>query len=73
MKASEFDQKFDDGEDILEYLDLSQAKRPQYNQINLDLPNWMLEKIEQEATRQGLSQQIIIQTWIAEKLEQLQA
>ena len=31
MKASEFDQKFDDGEDILEYLDLSQAKRPQYN------------------------------------------
>ncbi|GFE68522.1 type II toxin-antitoxin system BrnA family antitoxin [Chroococcus sp. FPU101] len=73
MKSSEFDKKVDDGEDIIEYLDLSQAKRPQYNQINLDLPSWMLEKIEQEAIRQGLSQQVILQTWIAEKLEQLQA
>ncbi|PSF32486.1 CopG family transcriptional regulator [Aphanothece hegewaldii CCALA 016] len=73
MKASEFDKKFDDGEDIIEYLDLSQAKRPQFNQINLDLPNWMVEKIEQEATRQGLTQQAILQNWIAEKLEQLQA
>jgi hypothetical protein len=38
MKASEFDQRFDDGEDIIEYLDLSQAKRPQLQQINLNLP-----------------------------------
>lgn len=73
MKASEFDQRFDDGEDIIEYLDLSQAKRPQLQQINLNLPISMLEIIDQEATRQGLSQQAILQTWIAEKLEQLQA
>jgi hypothetical protein len=31
----------------------------------------MIEKIEQEANRQGLSQQSILQTWITEKLAQL--
>ena len=28
MKAEDFDRKFDQGEDITAYLDLSQAKRP---------------------------------------------
>ncbi len=30
MKAKDFDKKFDEGEDILEYLDLSKAVRPGY-------------------------------------------
>ena len=41
MKASEFDRKFEDGEEnITQYLDLSKALRPGYEQKrdNVDFP-----------------------------------
>lgn len=70
MKAEEFDRKFDAGEDITQMLDLSNAKRHQSEQktISIDLPGWMLEQIEQEASRLGVSPQSIIQTSLAEHL-----
>lgn len=70
MKAEEFDRKFDAGEDITQALDLSQAKRHQSQQrtISIDLPVWMLEQIEQEASRLGITPQSIIQTSLAEHL-----
>ncbi|WP_277874288.1 hypothetical protein [Nodosilinea sp. FACHB-131] len=38
MKAEEFDQKFDEGqEDIIDDLDLSQIKRPGYEQRRIDI------------------------------------
>ncbi|MEZ5673585.1 MAG: hypothetical protein R3E08_14910 [Thiotrichaceae bacterium] len=48
MKASEFDQQFDDRESISETLDLSQANRIMQEQapINIDFPIWMLESLE---------------------------
>jgi len=70
MKAEEFDRKFDAGEDITQMLDLSKAKRYQSEQktISIDLPVWMLELIDQEASRLGVSPQSIIQTSLAEHL-----
>jgi len=70
MKAEEFDRKFDAGEDITQMLDLSNAKRHQSEQktISIDLPVWMLELIDQEASRLGVSPQSIIQTSLAEHL-----
>ncbi|WP_413175460.1 type II toxin-antitoxin system BrnA family antitoxin [Anabaena azotica] len=40
MKAEEFDTKFDNDEDITEFLDLSQVRRPGYEQkrVNIDFP-----------------------------------
>jgi len=40
MKASEFNQQFDEGESVLEMLDLSQAKRVMQEQtsIKIDFP-----------------------------------
>jgi hypothetical protein len=32
MKAKELDKKFDDGEDLSQYLDISKARRPQQDQ-----------------------------------------
>ena len=71
MKASEFDQRFDDGESILETLDLSQAKRIMQEQapINIDFPIWMLESLEREAKRIGVTKQSMIKVWLAERLE----
>ncbi|MBE9019367.1 CopG family transcriptional regulator [Chroococcidiopsidales cyanobacterium LEGE 13417] len=71
MKASEFDQKFDRGEDITEFLDLSAASRPGYEQkrVNVDFPVWMIEALDREAQRLGVTRQSIVKVWIAERLE----
>jgi hypothetical protein len=74
MKAEAFDQKFDEGqEDIIDDLDLSQLKRPGYEQrrIDIDFPIWMIEALDREALRLGVSRQSIIKVWIAERLEHI--
>jgi hypothetical protein len=71
MKAAEFDRKFDNNEDIMEYLDLSSARRPQYQPqaVTLDLPKWMLEAIDEQAKRLGVTRDSIIKIWLAQQLE----
>jgi hypothetical protein len=69
MNAEEFDQKFDAGEDITPYLDLSQAeRRTEQKALSINLPVWLIELIDQEADRLGVTPQIIIQTSLAEHL-----
>ena len=72
MKAKEFDQKFDDGEDMTPYLDLSKITRPNREQrrVNVDFPVWMVQSLDREASRLGVTRQSIIKVWIAERLEQ---
>ncbi len=71
MKAKEFDTKFDLGKDVSSHLDLSKAKRPGIEQrrVNVDLPAWMIESLDREAQRLGVTRQSIIKVWIAERLE----
>lgn len=71
MKAEEFDVKFEYGEDITQFLDLSQARRPGYEQkrINIDLPIWMIAALEYEAKRLGVTSDSIIKLWLAERLD----
>ena len=71
MNSSEFDQRFDDGESVLEALDLPAARRPRLEQkrINVDFPLWMVEQLDQEASRLGVTRQSIIKVWLAERLE----
>ena len=73
MKAAEFDAKFERGEDISDLLDLSKAKRPGYEQkrVNVDFPIWMVNALDREAKRLGVTRQSIIKVWLAERLEQL--
>jgi hypothetical protein len=72
MKASEFDKKFDDGENIIRELDLSQARRPgeEIKRVNVDFPAWMLASLDREARRLGVTRQSIIKMWLAERLQQ---
>lgn len=71
MKASELDKHFDDGEDISGELDLGSARRPNREQrrVNVDFPSWMVESLDREARRLGVTRQSIIKVWIAERLE----
>lgn len=71
MKARELDQKFDEGEDITKYLDLSKTRRPGLEQkrVNVDFPLWMVNLLDKEARRLGVPRQSIIKVWVAERLE----
>ena len=71
MKAKELDEKFDQGVDITAALDLSKARRPGHvhRRVNLDFPSWMVESLDREARRLGVSRQAVIKVWIAERLE----
>ena len=71
MKTEDFDAQFDDSEDISEALDLSQVTRPlqQQKRVNVDFPVWMIESLDREASRLGVTRQSIIKVWLAERLE----
>ena len=73
MKAETFDKMFDDGEDISHLLDLSSARRPNQEQkrVNVDFPQWMVDQLDSEARRVGVTRQSIIKVWLAERLEQV--
>ena len=72
MKATDFDKKFDEGvEDIIDDLDLPSATRPNQTprRVNVDFPSWMVESLDREAKRLGVTRQSVIKLWIAEKLD----
>jgi len=73
MKAKSFDAKFDKGEDVTGVLDLSKARRPLQEQrrVNVDFPTWMIESLDREAGRLGVTRQSVIKVWLAERLEQV--
>ncbi len=73
MKASEFDKKFDDDENILVDLDIANAQRPREKnkRINVDFPVWMVESLDREARRLGVTRQSIIKIWLAERLQHI--
>ena len=74
MKAKDFDKKFDENKtDIIDYLDLSTLKRPnqQQKRVNVDFPVWVIDSLDKEAGRVGVSRQSIIKLWLVEKLEQI--
>jgi len=73
MRAKEFDKKFDTGEEITKFLDLSTAIRPrqEHRRINVDFPAWMIQALNKEAKRLGVPRQAIITVWIAERLREV--
>ncbi|MBF0229826.1 MAG: CopG family transcriptional regulator [Desulfamplus sp.] len=75
MKAEEFDKKFDDGDYIIDTLDISKATRSMQNhkRINIDFPIWMIESLDKAAYRMGVTRQSVIKIWLAERLETLAA
>ena len=71
MKPDELERKFEAGEDISKYLDLSKIRRPGQAQkrVNVDFPIWMVRRLDRVAKRLGVPRQSIIKVWVAERLE----
>lgn len=70
MKAKKFDQAFDEGADVTPALDLSKAKRVQNapKRVNVDFPVWMVESLDREASKLGVTRQSVIKVWLAERM-----
>lgn len=77
VTAKEFDKKFENNEDISEHLDFSKAiKLKDFNQlktdtkkVNVDFPEWVINALDDEAKKIGVTRQSIIKVWIAERLK----
>ena len=71
IEAEELDKRFDSGEDVSEYLDVSKARKPTQEQkrVNVDFPRWMVDSLDQEARPVGVPRQALIKLWIADRLE----
>ena len=71
MKAKDFEKQFDKGIDITASLDLSKATRvlQEQKRVNVDFPTWMIESLDREAGKLGVTRQSIIKVWLAERLE----
>jgi hypothetical protein len=74
-KASEFDRAFDEGEDITDRLEIEKARRVNYEtrRVNVDFPDWMIQAMDREARRLGVTRQALIKLWIAEQLDRKKA
>ncbi len=75
MKTKIFDQKFDAGEEVLDHLDLGKARRvgTAPKRVNVDFPAWMVDSLDREARRLGVTRQSLIKLWLADRLSEASA
>ncbi|MCK9373791.1 MAG: BrnA antitoxin family protein [Sulfuricurvum sp.] len=77
LTAEQFDEKFDNGEDISMYLDFTKAVRlkdidqlsTKTKKVNVEFPEWLLDTLDKEAHKIGVSRQSVIKLWVAERLK----
>ena len=71
ISGEEFDRRFDDGEDMSDYIDWSKAHRPGLvaKRVNVDMPQHMVAKLDIQARKRGVTRQALIKMWLADRLE----
>ena len=71
ITAAEFDRRFEAGEDVSQFMDLSKARRPgrEIQRVNVDFPKAFLAEIDREAERVGVPRQAWIKTTLASVLK----
>jgi hypothetical protein len=71
VKEKNFDDAFDRGEDVTKYLDRSKSRRvnAELKRVNIDFPIWVVDSLDKEARRLGITRQSLVKMWIAEKFK----
>ena len=74
MTAQEFEQRFEDGEDITPFIDMSSIRRPgvEPRRVNMDFPEWMIEKLDWQSRLIGVSRQALVKLWVSERIQKEQ-
>jgi len=72
MRAKTFDRKFDTGARVTDHLHLNRARRAgtDAKRVNVDFPAWMVDSLDREARRLGVTRQSLIKLWLADRLDQ---
>ncbi len=75
MTTDEFDDAFDRGESIVSALDISTLRQPDLRpkRVNVDFPQWMVDRLDREARKRGVTRQALIKLWLADRLEGMAA
>jgi len=75
ITAEELDRRFDAGEGISEFLDWNKARRPglEPRRVNVDLPAWMIQQLDQQADLINVTRQSIIKVWLSERIKEERA
>ena len=57
---------------IRNYLDMSTLRRPNLDQkrVNVDLPIWMIQKLDRQANLIGVTRQSIIKVCLSERIKE---
>lgn len=72
ISADEFDRRFDNGEDMTPYLNFSKAKyvNIQHRRVNVDFPAWMVDALDREAAKMGITRQSLIKVVVNDHLQE---
>ena len=72
MTDEEFDQYFDEGGDITDFIVEGSASRPNIatRRVNVDFPEWMLRDLDRAAEKLAINRQALIKTWLADRLKE---
>lgn len=77
ITTKEFDERFDNGEDVLDYVDLDKpvvqkalSRNDVQRQINISIPAWLVDVLDDEASRRGISRKAVINDWLVDRADQ---
>lgn len=74
ISTEEFDRKFEEGEDLIPYLDLSQARmvQPQSEgnkKATFTMPAWLIDALDERAKHLAISRNALLNVIVAEAFE----
>ncbi|OQW42023.1 MAG: CopG family transcriptional regulator [Proteobacteria bacterium SG_bin5] len=71
ISVEEFDRLFDDGEDISDYVDWENARRPglEPQRVEIDFPAWMVKQLDDAAEHYGVDRASLVKLWVGQRLE----
>lgn len=64
--ADNLEKRFEASESVLDYFDTKNAIR----RINLDIPEWAILELDQEAERRGVARQALVKNWLIDKIDE---
>lgn len=74
ISNEDLERRFDDGEDISVYMEVSTLHRPNQERaarrISMDVPEEMVRGLDRAAKRMGINRQAVIKVWLSERLDQ---
>ena len=71
--AENLEDRFEAGEDVLDYFDVDAAARPLLDTttktITVTLPLWLIAALDEEASRRGMTRKGVINMWLVDRAD----